>query len=342
LTKTSKNTSIGIKDYYRDYFTMGVSVSGKIIHEKKYADLILKEFKSLTPENAMKMEPLHPKENVYNWKEADAIVEFAQKNNLKVRGHALCWHEQAPEWIFKDENNNLVDKATLLKRLKEHVYTVVKRYKGKIYAWDVVNEAVDDKGDHILRNSLWYKICGEDFIFEAFKYAHEADPNALLFYNDYNTTIPEKTEKIYTLLKKLKDNNIPVHGIGMQGHFSIYQPSKHDLVNAIEKFKSLDLQIQITELDVSVYPWEKNKRSKNENDNDSFSIEKEEMQKEKYAMIFEVLRSYKENITGVTFWNVTDDKSWLNNYPVKNRKNYPLLFDAELNRKEVYKTVTSF
>ena len=177
----------------------------------------------------MKMGPIHPAENEFNWKDADIIVDFAQKNNLKLRGHTLCWHNQAPGWMFKDADGQNVSKDVLLKRLKDHINAVVSRYKGKIYAWDVVNEVIVDDDSKYYRESLWYKICGEEYISKAFEYAHEADPNALLFYNDYNTESPGKRDRIYRMLKDLLAKKVPIHGIGLQGNWSIFRPTEHEL-----------------------------------------------------------------------------------------------------------------
>lgn len=331
----------GLKDYYRDYFPIGVAVSPHAFKTDE-AQFILQQFNSLTPENAMKMGPIHPKENEYNWKDADSIVAFAQAHGLKVRGHNLCWHEQTPDWLFKDSAGNLVSKDVLLKRLKDHITTVVNRYKGKIYAWDVVNEAIDDDSTKFLRNSLWYQICGEDFITKAFEYAHEADPNAALFYNDYNTERHEKTERVYKLLKQLKDANVPVNGVGLQAHWSIYEPSRQSLEYAIQRFVSLGLQVQVTELDISIYEWEKNRRAKTDKDVDVFTPGLEQKQVEQYKMVFDVFRKYKQNITSVTFWNISDRHTWLDTYPVAGRKNYPLLFDKNLQPKKAYWAVVNF
>jgi endo-1,4-beta-xylanase len=325
----------GLKDYYKDYFPIGVSVGPRNLSGDE-ADLILHQFNSLTPENAMKMGPIHPQEDRYNWKDADSIVSFAQRHGIKVRGHNLCWHEQVPDWFFKDKDGKLVSKEALLQRLKDHITAVVSRYKGRIYAWDVVNEAVDDNRDSILRPSLWYQICGDEFIKKAFQFVHEADPEAILFYNDYNADHPEKRERIYKLLKLLVDAKVPINAVGIQGHWSIYEPAEKDLRAAIERFSSLGLKVQITELDISIYRWEKERRSRRTNESDAFTPELERMQLEQYGKIFRVLREFRNVITGVTFWNVSDRHSWLDEYPVKGRKNYPLLFGAELNPKKAY------
>lgn len=335
------NSNKGLKDYYQPYFPMGVAVAPHDLNGAT-ANFILKNYSSITPENAMKMGPIHPHENFYYWKDADAIVAFAQKNKLKVRGHALCWHEQTPDWMFKDADGNQVTKEVLLTRLKDHIFNVVSRYKGKIYAWDVVNEAIDDDSTKFLRNSQWYKICGEDFIAKAFEYAHQADPNAKLFYNDYNAVRPEKRERIYRLLKKLVDAKVPINGVGLQAHWSIYEPSETDLRTAIEQYSSLGLDIQITELDMSIYPWEKEKRAKRPDESDEFTPELEQKQINQYAKVFGIFRAYSKNITGLTFWNISDAYTWLDNYPVPGRKNYPLLFDADLKPKKAYWEVVNF
>ena len=341
-TQAQSTSYKGLKDYYKSYFPIGVAVSAQDLKNPDEVKLILQQFNSLTPENAMKMGPIHPKENLYNWRDADSIVAFAQAHGLRVRGHNLCWHEQTPDWLFKGADGNLVTKEVLLKRLKDHITTVVNRYKGKIYAWDVVNEAVSDDSTQFLRNSLWYKICGEDFIVKAFEYAHEADPKAVLFYNDYNTERPEKRERVYRLLKKLVDAGVPINAVGIQAHWSIYEPSAQDLITTIKEFSSLGLKVQVTELDISIYPWEKDKRAKRPEESDAYTPELEKKQGDKYAEVFKIFRENKKVISGVTFWNISDRNTWLDDYPVPGRKNYPLLFDQTLQPKKAYWRVADF
>jgi endo-1,4-beta-xylanase len=331
----------GLKDYYKDYFPIGVAVAPRDLHGDE-AEMIRQQFNSLTPENAMKMGPIHPQENVYHWTDADSIVAFAQRYHLRVRGHNLCWHTQAPGWMFKDSSGNVVTKEKLLQRLKDHITTVVSRYKGKLYAWDVVNEAIADDSNHIMRPTLWYQICGEEFIEKAFKYAHAADPNAVLFYNDYNTEIPAKREKIYKMLKGMLAKGVPINGIGLQAHWSINTPTREELDSSIRLFSSLGLQVQITELDISVYPGKQGGQMVKANKDDSTAAFTEEMQQkqmEKYKMAFEVFRKYKKQITGVTFWNVSDRYTWLDS---RGKKNYPLLFDKDLHPKKAYGAVVDF
>jgi endo-1,4-beta-xylanase len=335
----------GLKDYYHDYFPIGVAVNVRSITSPDTA-LILREFNSVTPENAMKMGPIHPEEGRYNWKDADAIVDFATAHGLRIRGHNLCWHEQTPRWLFVNSNGDTVTKEVLLKRLKDHITAVVSRYKGRIYAWDVVNEAVaDEKSDdtsRILRNSPWFRICGDEFIAKAFEYAHAADPNARLFYNDYNTERPEKRERVYRLLRKLVAAGVPITGVGIQAHWSVYEPSAADLRASIDRFSSLGLKVQITELDISIYPWEKNPRALRPGESDAYTPVLQQQQADQYKNVFSVFRGYKGTINGVTFWNVTDKHTWLDQYPVPGRKNYPLLFDTAGQPKKAYWEVAKF
>ena len=328
------DTLKGLKDFYMGYFPVGVAVAPNSF-EGDQAELIRKHFNSLTAENAMKPGPIHPEENRYFWDHADLIVDFAQVNGMKVRGHTLCWHNQTGAWMFQDSRGNQVTREIALERLQDHINQVVTRYKGKIYAWDVLNEAVTDDQDpaKIFRESLWYNICGEEYISKAFQWAHEADPGAVLFYNDYNTENPVKREKIYNLLKKLIDEGVPVHGVGLQGHWNISNPPAQEIGESIDRFSSLGLEIQITELDVSIYA------SRNDTINMGFTPEREQKQIDFYRMAFGLFREKKGFITGVTFWNVSDRHSWLDR---RDRKCYPLLFDEDLKPKKAYWEVVRF
>ncbi|MFL5808520.1 MAG: endo-1,4-beta-xylanase [Flavisolibacter sp.] len=332
----------GLKDYYKNFFPIGVAVAPRNLNGEE-ANFILQQFNSLTPENAMKMGPIHPRENEYYWRDADSIVAFAQNHHLRVRGHNLCWHNQTPRWMFVDDKGEKVSKEILLDRLRSHIQTVVSRYKGKIYAWDVVNEAISDKPDEYLRNSDWLKIVGEEYIAKAFQWAHEADPNALLFYNDYNEISAVKREKIYRLVKSLRDAGVPIHGLGLQGHWAVNEPSASQLDSTLKRFSGLGVKLQITELDISVYPKEHEARERKPEDaNTNFTEEKEKEQMDKYKMCFEMFRKYKKVISGVTFWNLSDRSSWLDNFPVRGRKDYPLLFDKDLKPKKAFNEVVNF
>lgn len=339
-SSTAYSQQKGLKDYYKNCFPIGVAVGPRDLTNPQESALITQQFNSLTAENAMKMSSIHPTENRYSWLDADAIVDFAVKNKMKVRGHTLCWHTQVPDWMFKDSLGNDVSKEVLLRRLKTHINTVVSRYKGRIYAWDVVNEVVPDDSA-LFRNSKWFQITGEDFIAKAFEYAHEADPKAILFYNDYNTEIPEKREKIYNMLKGLLAKGVPIHGMGLQGHWSVNNPSQEELEKSIKMFSSLGLQIQVTELDVSVYSGRQGGQiGRNQRvEKAVYTPEMEQAQIEKYKMLFDVFRKYRKEITGVTFWNLSDRYTWLN---MRGRKNFPLLFDEDLKPKKVYWEVVKF
>lgn len=339
-TTGTAGSKTGLKDYYRDYFTMGVAVSPRGLQNAEESRLILEQFGSMTPENAMKMGPIHPREHEYFWKDADSIVAFAQRHHLKLRGHTLCWHNQTPRWLFTDSSVNPpreVTKEVLLQRLKEHITTVVSRYKGAIYAWDVVNEVISDSAGIYFRNSPWYRICGEEFVARAFEYAHAADPDALLFYNDYNETDPVKREKIYKLVKGLKDAGVPIHGVGLQAHWSIHDLTEGKVDSTIRRFAELGLKVQITELDMKIQPEGTGSRR------DSvwaYTPAIEKKQAEQYEMVFRVLRKYKHVISGVTFWNVSDRYSWLDRR--NSGKAYPLLFDTAYQPKPAYWRVVNF
>jgi len=332
----------GLKEYYKEFFDIGVAVSPQALKTDEGA-LVLQQFNSLTAENAMKMGPIHPRENKYNWAGADSIAAFAKRHNLKMRGHTLTWHSQAPKWFFKDSLGKQVSKEVLFQRMKEHITTVVNRYKGTVYAWDVVNEVISDDPAEFYRNSEFYQIAGDEYIEKAFLYAHEADPDALLFYNDYNEISSSKREKIFKLINDLRKKGVPVHGLGLQGHWALNEPSYGQLDSTLKRFSELGIPLHITELDISVYPKEHNARERKASDYDTlFTAEKEKKQIEVYKMCFELFRKYRKNIKSVTFWNISDRSSWLDNFPVRGRKDYPLLFDRDLKKKKAFEAVAGF
>jgi len=359
---TADASGKGLKDYYKAYFPIGVAVSTASIHGADSA-LIVKEFNSVTPENDMKMGLIHPSENVYNWKNGDAIVKFAVDHHIKIRGHNLCWHAQEANWMFTGPDGKQVTKELLLKRLHDHIFAVAGHYKGKIYAWDVVNEAVDDSNDttQIYRKSNWYNICnGPEFIEAAFRYAHEADPGAKLYYNDYNSEHPVKREKIYKLLKRLVDNHVPIDGVGMQAHWKLNDPSPEELRKALDEYTSLGLKVQFTELDITIRmpqprPAPGSAPAPQVPDS-GYTPQAEARQVAQYKMAFDIFREYRKSITSVTFWNVSDQYSWLDgrggglaggaaasiNGPRVVRKAYPLLFDEKRQRKKAYWAVVNF
>lgn len=324
----------GLKDYYtpEEYFYMGVAIPSSFIDNQEKVNLIKRHFNSVTAENEMKWSSLQPTEGTFNFTIADKIVSFAQANGMKVRGHCLLWHNQIPSWIFKD-GQATASKDLVLQRLRTHITTIMSHFKGNVYAWDVVNEAIDD-GTSVYRTSQWYTICGEDYIFEAFRAAREADPDAKLFYNDYSEVNATKRDKIYDLLVKLKAEEL-VDGIGMQGHWNLDYPSNPLLIEALEKYGSLGLEIQITELDVSVY-------TSNNDPESTYTSDIALRQAAACRRFFSTFRDYKDDITSITFWGLADDYTWLDNFPVVGRKNYPFLFDEYRKPKEAYFAVIDF
>jgi endo-1,4-beta-xylanase len=323
------NTNMSLHEAYKQHFLIGAAVNPITLNFQR--DLLKHHFNSVTAENEMKFERLHPAEDQYTFDQADRLIKFAKENGMGVRGHTLVWHNQTPGWMFENQNGDAVDRVTLLTRMRSHIDTVMTRYKGNIYAWDVVNEAISDKNGELLRPSKWLDIAGEDFIIKAFEYAHAADPGALLFYNDYNESVPEKREKIYALVKSLKDKDVPIHGIGLQAHWNLEQPSIDHIRQAIERYASLGMQIHITELDVSVFQFDDRRTDLKEPTEEMLAL-----QAKRYRQFFQLFKEYSAFITSVTFWGAADDYTWLNDFPVKGRKNWPFPFNAQHNPKQSY------
>ena len=249
-----------LKEAYKDYFMIGVAVNQRNISDPDQSALVRKEFSSMTAENDMKPVSVHPEEGKWTWERADKVADFCRQNGIKLRGHTLMWHNQMCDWMFYDKNHNLVTKEVLYQRMREHIHTVVNRYKDIVYCWDVFNECITDGGrrpgaeDQPLRESTFYKICGNDeFIRKAFEFAREADPKALLFYNDYNECDPVKRDRIYEMIKNMKAAGVPIDGIGMQGHYNIYGPSEEDMEAAVSKYAEIVDHIHVTELDITGY-----------------------------------------------------------------------------------------
>ncbi|MCH7412429.1 endo-1,4-beta-xylanase [Belliella sp. R4-6] len=323
--------AIPLKELFKDFFPIGAAVTPQQADPgTNHGVALQKHFSSITAENVMKPDALQRNKGFYTWEGADRIVQFAKSNNMKVRGHTLTWHSQTPDWMFYDQDGALLSKEIAMEQLKEHITTVVTRYKDDVYAWDVVNEALfdwDPNGVIVYReDSPWYKIFGESYIDSAFVFAHRADPNAKLFYNDYNSIFSWKRNKIYDLVKRLKDNNIPIHGVGLQGHWMV-ETSEQDIRTTLDLFRGLGVEIQITELDLPVYLSNTEPGSTVYTDTFSFR------QKQAYSMIFNVLLDYSDIITGVTFWGIGDDHTWLDQ---PGRKAFPFLLDEELKPKPVY------
>ncbi len=320
---------------YGDFFAMGAAVNRRTIDT--HSELLKTHFNSVTAENEMKFESLHRTRGDYDFASADAIVDFAVANGMKVRGHTLVWHNQTPKWVFEDADGHLVPGPEVEQIQKEHMETVMGRYKDVVYAWDVVNEAISDSDDEFLRNSPWLRALGEGFIGNAFLRAHAIAPDAKLFYNDYNETHPAKRDKIYRLVKQLRSEGVPVHGIGMQGHWGLGGPSVSEIREAVELYSSLGVELQVTELDISVFEFEDRRT-----DLKSPTTEMMDRLAERYEEIFALFREYKSSITGVTFWGIADDSTWKDGFPVRGRKDWPLVFDVNHEPKAAFHRVVNF
>ncbi len=329
----SSDTIPSLREVFRDKFLIGASVSPRNIHSAE-GTILLKHFNSLTTENVMKMGLIHPEPDRYVWDGPDMIAAFAEANGMKFRGHTLVWHKQTPDWLFKNADGSKVSREALLERIKTHIFKVAGRYKGRIYAWDVVNEAISDLPGELYTKTPFYEICGEEFIEKAFRWAHEADPEALLFYNDYGETNPVKRKKIIEMVTALKKKGVPIQGIGLQCHWSIHSLQEQALEECLKDFAATGLILHITELDLSVWPGEPERRDMRPEDNaNAYTKQNANKQDALYGMIFSKFLKYSNAIQSVTFWNITDRHTWLDEWPVRGRKDHPLLFDANLQPK---------
>ena len=348
---TSAQDLPSLKDVYKEYFLVGAALNEAQFTEKAAteADIVKAQFNSISPENVLKWGMIHPVKGKYDFSEADKYVEFGEKNHMFIIGHTLVWHHQTPGWVFKDDNGNPVSRDTLLARMKDHIFTVVGRYKGRIKGWDVVNEALNEDGT--LRETNWMKIIGKDYLVKAFEYAHEADPDAELYYNDYSLVNPEKLKGAVELIKYLQENGVKVAGVGLQAHYTLDFPSDKELDNAITRFAETGVgSVNFTELDINVLPTpygggtanldlniEANKKYNPYPDGAPDSLQN--ALAAKYAGLFKIFIKHKDVVNRVTFWGVTDRNSWLNGWPIRGRTNYPLLFDREGKPKPAFYSV---
>ena len=337
----------GLKDAYRDYFSVGVAVNKRNVSIPQQMALVRQQFNSMTAENDMKPASVHPAEGVWNWGAADSIANFARQSGIKLRGHCLCWHAQFADWMFTDKKGRPVKKEVFYQRLREHIHTVVNRYKDVVYCWDVVNEAISDNPRGEFRDGKWqpgspyrdsrhYQLCGDEFIAKAFEYAHEADPNALLFYNDYNECEPGKRDRIYDMVKKMQQQGVPIHGIGMQGHYNIYGPSEEEIDAAISKYAQIVKHIHVTELDVRTNQEMGGQLRFSRGEQKPLAPYLQALQNDQYNRIFRVFRKHRDVIDCVTFWNLSDSDSWLG------VDNHPLPFDEHYKAKPVYRIIRDF
>lgn len=340
------DASWGYKDAYKDYFSVGVALSARNVRSEEQMEIVRRNFNSVTAENAMKPGVIHPRENVWRWGDADSIANWCRRNGVMMRGHCLCWHEQFANWMFTDSLGNEVTKDVFYRRLRSHIHTVVDRYKDVVYAWDVLNEAIadgegnrlsdDDSEPSPFRQSRFFKLCGEEFVRKVFEFAREAAPNTRLFYNDYNAAVPAKRDRIYNMVKKLKEDGVPIDGIGMQGHYNVWWPSAEDFEAAIRKYAEIVDEVQVTELDIRTTKEMGGQLRFSHGKAEGVPQHIAEMQEKQYANIFRILRKWRNVITNVTFWNLSDADSWLG------VGNSPLPFDKDYKPKSIYYTIRDF
>jgi endo-1,4-beta-xylanase len=339
------NSEPSLKSAYSDYFLIGTAVSDNLVSEIDSigAHLVKTQYNTITPENSMKWMYMEPKQGVFEFETADRYIDFSTKTNMSFIGHNLVWHSQLAGWVEKIES-----KEELNSSLKNHVQTIASRYAGKLHGWDVVNEALNEDGT--LRNSIFLEKLGQEYLVNSFKWAQEADPNAALYYNDYNMTQKEKRAGAIKLIKMLQKEGARVDGIGMQGHWNLVDPSLEEIETSILEYAALGVQVMITELDITVLPnpWdlEGAEVSQNFEGSEYMNPYPKELPDsvatqlaKRYEDIFRLFKKHSNKISRVTFWGVNDGHSWLNNWPIKNRTNYPLLFDRNYEPKAAYYSV---
>ena len=339
-----------LQEALKGKFLIGVAMNADQITGKDTAGvrLIKQHFNSITPENCMKSEVVQPQEGTFDFTLADQYVDFGQKNNMFIVGHTLIWHSQAPKWFFVDKDGKDVSREVLIERMKNHIYTVVGRYKGRVNGWDVVNEAIEDDGS--FRKSKFYEIIGEDYIRLAFQFAHEADPEAELYYNDYSMAKKEKRDAVVKMVKNLQSQGVKIDGIGMQGHMTMDFPTVDEEEKSIIAFSETGVKVMITELDLTVLPSPGNKvsadvalsyeyRKQLNPYSDGLPDSVAQAAHDRYAAFFKLFLKHADKIDRVTMWGLTDGHSWRNNWPVPGRTDYPLLFDRNYQPKPIVETI---
>jgi endo-1,4-beta-xylanase len=339
-----------LKDVFKKSFLIGAAINQNQFSERdaRGVSIITTQFNSITPENVLKWESVHPQPGKYDFAGPDAYVAFGEKHRMFIIGHTLVWHNQTPRWVFQDDKGNEVDRETLLARMRDHIQTVVGRYKGRINGWDVVNEALNEDGT--LRQTAWMKIIGEDYLVKAFEFAHEADPGAELYYNDYSLENEPKRKGAIDLIRKLQARGVRIYAVGLQGHNKMDWPTVEQQEATITDFARLGIKVNITELDIDVLPPASQHRGADITLNVELQAKlnpyptglPDPVQRalaKRYADLFTVYVKHRDVIDRVTFWGVTDGDSWLNGWPVKGRTSYPLLFDRNGQPKPAFEAV---
>lgn len=335
---TAGTDQVSLRDVAPPSLLIGCAASSGDVHDEKIAGMIARQFNCLTADNEMMPAMLVDDAGHYDFERGDSIAHFARDHRMPFFGQMLLWHHITRDWLFKDSAGQTLPRAAALKNLHDYIQTVAGHYRGLVTAWDVVNEAISDDDNEYLRDTPARRAIGDDFIAKAFEFAHEADPGARLYYNDYNIELPSKRAKALRLLRSLRDAGVPVDAIGIQGHWHLEWPEVSVISDAIREFHAAGFPVMITELDVDVLP-------RTASGADLVSVEEgpnpyprglpREMQQRlasRYREIFEALLE-PPGVTMITFWGPDDARSWLNDFPVKHRTNYPLLFDREAEPK---------
>jgi len=340
-----------LKDALSGKFLIGAAINDKQASEIDELSLpiITQQFNSITAENCMKSAIIQPKEGEFDFTQSDRFVEFGLKNNMQIHGHTLVWHSQAPAWFFVDDKGNDVSREVLIERMKNHIFTLVERYKGKVTSWDVVNEAIMDDGS--LRQNKFFQIIGEDYIRLAFEFAREADPDAILMYNDYSMAHEGRRNCIVKMINDFKEQGVKIDGIGMQGHMNMSFPPVEEFEKSLLAFAEQGVEVMITELDLTILPWPQQNNSSADISLD-FEYQKqmnpypdglpESVEIEwtnRYNEFFQLFLKHSDKISRVTLWGVTDNQTWRNDWPVRGRTDYPLLFDRDYQPKEIVKQI---
>lgn len=339
-----------LKDAFENKFVIGTALSDAQINgrDPRALALVKEQFNAIVAENCMKSGRIQPREGEFRFEPADQFVEFGEQNNMLINGHTLIWHSQAPRWFFSDDNGQDVSREVLIQRMKDHIKAVVGRYKGRVHTWDVVNEAIEDDGSW--RKSKFYEIIGEEFIELAFQFAHEADPEAKLYYNDYSMANSGKRAGVVAMVKNLQKKGIKIDGVGMQGHIGLSHPSIEEFEKSILAFSDLGVDVMITELDLSVLPSPWRNTGANVADNSEYDEKMNPYSgglpdsvelafNERYLEFFELFLKHHTKISRVTLWGVQDGDSWKNNWPIRGRTDYPLLFDRNYKPKAIVQSV---
>jgi endo-1,4-beta-xylanase len=337
-----------LKDYFGPGTLVGAAVGGRVPQDyrEEEEELLLRHFNAVTSENCLKPALVQPHPGQFDFAVPDQLISYARRHELNVFGHTLVWHQQCPDWFFEDSpSGGAVSRQELLRRLEQHIQTVVDRYRGRIRGWDVVNEAISELGPAQFRDTPWHRLIGDDFIARAFSFARAADPNVELYYNDFNIELPGKRVRTLDLLSRLSAEGIRVDGVGIQGHWILDQLPVAELEQAILAYRQLGLKVMITELDLDVIPrpdcgadldWQAVKRTSHDNPFiDGCPVDVLARQAAQYAQLFELLAKYPDDVTRVSFWGLHDGRTWLNHWPWE-RTNHPLLFTRNCKPKPAF------